>query len=257
MSASSSRIMIAQVDTGRPLSDRFIDRLLGWWDIGGGRRMRRAVRGVTAACGTRIRTSVAPLMTRPLIAKSVTWTMTAFAASRRWLGKAFAYDAAAATPRVDARRATVVPAADTSDEAPRPATVTKSPTAELRTPLRSATAEIRTPTRSGTAELRSHIRSGTSEIKPRTAPAITRSAMTPVASAELPPTAMTTNLRCWSCLQRNRVRTPRRGGCFLCTGCNATMLVLDPIVGLTCDVEQAESKGIRLNRQADETDPGC
>ncbi len=255
MSASSSRIMIAPLDSGRPLSDRFVDRLLGWWDVGGGRRMRRAVRGAAAACGSRISTSVAPLMTRPLVAKSVALSQAGFNATRRWLGKAFAYDAPAATPREEVQHASAVSAAKAEDAA-RPAAVTKAATPEIRTPLRSATAEIRSSTRSGTAELRTPTRSGTGEIKPRTAPAITRSAITPVSSAESQPTAMTTNLRCWSCLQRNRVRTPRRGGCFLCTGCNATMLVVDPIVGLTCDVGQAESKGIRLERQADETDPG-
>jgi hypothetical protein len=34
------------------------------------------------------------------------------------------------------------------------------------------------------------------------------------------------------------------------------MLVLDPIMGLTCDSAQAGTRGITLNRQADETDPG-
>ena len=249
MSASSSRIMIAPVDGGRPLSDRFIDRLLDWWDVGGGRRMRRAVRGAAAVCGSKISTTVAPLMARPLIAKSVATSLAGLTATRRWLGKAFAYDAPAAAPRAEAQRAEidakVIVSTTVADAPPRPAAVTKSATAELRTHLRSGTAELRTPTRSGTGE-----------IKPRTAPAITKPVITPVSSTESQTTAMTANLRCWSCLQRNRVRTPRRGGCFLCAGCNATMLVVDPIVGLTCDVGQAESKGISLNRQADETDSG-
>lgn len=254
MSASSSRIMIAPVDDSRPLSDRFIDRLLGWWDTGGGRSMRRALRGAVAASGTRIRSLTAPVMERPLVAKSVAKTAAGLAVIRRWLGKAFAHDVPAPTPRPDTQRATIATATvatKTENTPPRSITVTKTATAEIRTPLRSATAEIRTPTRTGTAELRPHIRSGTGEIRPRTAPAIT-----PVSSTQPQPTAMTTNLRCWSCLQRNRVRAPRRGGCFLCTACNATMLVVDPIVGLTCDIGQAESKGIGLNRQADETDPG-
>lgn len=268
MPATSSRIMIEPVDGARPLSDRFIDRLLGWWDVGGGRSMRRALRGAVAAGSTKIRTLLAPFLGQPLVAKTVSISLATLATLRRWIGKAFSTEVGAATPqRAEMSSAEVADTARTH-EAPtpvRPAIATRTGTAEIRTPLRSstgeirtplrsATAEIRTPTRTGTVEIRPHLRSGTGEIRSRTAASITRPTLTPVSSTQL--TAMTTNLRCWSCLQRNRVRTPRRGGCFLCTACNTTMLVVDPIVGLTCDVGQAQTKGIDLNRQADETDPG-
>lgn len=254
MPASSSRIMIAPVEGSRPLSDRFVDRLLGWWDTGGGQRLRRAVRGGLATAGARLHTVLAPVLQRPLVAKPLALTASGLAATRRWLAKAFASEVPAAPSRREDLRATV--ATESGDAPTRPAAVSGSTTAEIRTPLRSPTAEIRTPVRSGTGEIRTPLRSPTGELRPRTASSITRPVLTPIPSAPAQTTAMTTNLRCWSCLQRNRVRTPRRGGCFLCTACNATMLVVDPIVGLTCDIAQAEGKGINLNRQADETDPG-
>lgn len=249
MSASSSRIMIAPVDGGRPMSDRFIDRLLGWWDTGGGRILRRGLRDRVAAGRTKLRTIMAPALERPWVAKAVHGLATATTVARRWTAKAFASDVPTTPPRREEMRATV--ATDASDATdveenpvvPRPAVATRSPT-------RSATAEIRP--RTGTVE----IRPGTAEIRPRTAPSITKPTITPVSAAEPITTAMTSNLRCWSCLQRQRVRAPRRGGCFLCTGCSKTMLVVDPIVGLTCEVAQASARGIHLNRQADETDPG-
>jgi len=240
MSASSSRILIAQVDGSRPLSDRFIDRLLSWWDTGGGRTIRRAVRGAVAVSGAKVRTTIAPLMARPLVAKAATMSQTAIATLRRGIAKAFSSEvptprreevlAAVATDATDATDATGV---DDAPLPPRPAAVKKSPTCEIRTPVRSATGEIR----------------------PRTASAITKPEITPVSSPTRTTMALTTALRCWSCLQRNRVRAPRRGGCFLCSSCNATMLVVDPIVGLTCEVGQAPAKGIRLSREANETDP--
>lgn len=242
MSASSSRIMIAQVDGSRPLSDRFIDRLLGWWDTGGGRTIRRAVRGAVAVSGAKVRTTIAPLMARPLVAKAATKSLTAIATLRRGIAKAFSSEVPTPTPRREEVRTAVAAvstdATDTTgvDDAPlppRPAAVKKSPTCEIRTPVRSATAEIR----------------------PRTASAITKPEITPVSSPTRTTMALTTALRCWSCLQRNRVRAPRRGGCFLCSSCNTTMLVVDPIVGLTCEVGQAPAKGIRLSREANETDP--
>ena len=251
MSASSSRIMIAPVapgDGSRPLSDGLVDRLLGWWDVGGGRSIRRALRGAVAASKTKIRIVTAPVMARPLVAKTVATALASLTTIRRWISKAFSSDVPAATPRREELHSADVSRATAVADAP----VSVRPVVAAR----SATAEIRTPVRSGTAEIRTHLRSGTGELKPPTASSITNAPITPVSSAERQSTAMTTNLRCWSCLQRNRVRTPRRGGCFLCTGCNATMLVVDPIVGLTCDIAQAESKGINLNRQANGTDPG-
>lgn len=247
MSASSSRIMIAPVDGGRPLSDRFIDRLLGWWDTGGGRTLRRGLRDRIATTRAKLRTFMAPALERPLVAKAVHGLATATSAARRWTAKAFASDVPATPLPREELRATVATDVEDAPVAPRPAVVTRSAT-------RSATAEIRP--RTGTVE----IRPGTAEIRPRTSPSITKPVITPVSTAVSAPepitTAMTSNLRCWSCLQRQRVRAPRRGGCFLCTGCSKTMLVVDPIVGLTCEVAQASARGIHLNRQADETDPG-
>jgi hypothetical protein len=233
MSASSSRIMIAPVDGSRPLSDRFIDRLLGWWDVGGGRTMRRALRGAVGASKTKIRTVTAPVMERPLVAKAVARTAAGLAVIRRWLGKAFSTDVPAAATQREEIRATVVTEVEDAPAPVRPAVVT-----------RSGTAEIRTPTKSGTAE-----------IRPRTAPSITQPVIAAVPTTKQK-TSTLTNLRCWSCLQRTGVRSPRRGGCFLCAGCNTAMLVVDPIVGLTCEVAQGSARGIQLNRQADETDPG-
>lgn len=233
MSASSSRIMIAPVDGSRPLSDRFIDRLLGWWDTGGGRSMRRALRGVVAASGAKIRTVTAPVMERPLVAKTVTKTAAGLGAARRWIAKAFSTDVPAAAPQREELRATVVSEVEDASPPTRPAVVTRPGTAELRTPTKS----------------------GTAEIRPRTAPSLTQPVIATVTTAK-PKITTLTNLRCWSCLQRTGVRMPRRGGCFLCAGCNTAMLVVDPIVGLTCEVAQASARGIQLNRQADETDPG-
>ncbi len=242
---------------GRPLSDRFIDRLLGWWDVGGGRRIRRAVRGAIAAAGTKLRTTCAPLMARPVVAKTLAKTVAVsaagFTAVRRWLAKAFANDvpapqreekrlAVTADAKIDAK---VDARTDVAPAPTRPAIAARSATAEIRTPLRSATAEIRTPTGSGTGEIRR-----------RTATAITKPVVAPVGSPTPTATALTTTLRCWSCLQRNRVRAPRRGGCFLCSSCNQTMLVVDAKIGLTCAVGQAETRGITFSRQANETDPG-
>ena len=257
MSASSSRIMIAPVDNSRPLSDRFIDRLLEWWDVGGGRSIRRALRAAVANGTAKIGTLLAPVLARPAVAKTFAISSAALATLRHRIGKAFSSDVPVAAARhTEVRAAGVSPASDMSSTPAHPAVATRTGTAEIRTPLRSATAEIRTPTGTGTTEMRRRLRSGTGEIRPRTATSITRSTLTPVSSAPAQTAAMTTNLRCWSCLQRNRVRTPRRGGCFLCTACNTTMLVIDPIVGLTCAVAEAENKGIRPDRQADETDPG-
>jgi hypothetical protein len=226
--------MIAPVDGSRPLSDRFIDRLLGWWDTGGGRSIRRALRGAVATTTTRIRTVTAPVMEKPLVAKTVATTAAGLAATRRWLGKAFSSDVPAPAPRREEIRATVATEVEDAPALVRPAVVTKSGTAEIRTSTRPATAEIR----------------------PRTVPSITPPVSAVLSATKPKSVVLTTNLRCWSCLQRTSARSPRRGGCFLCAGCNAAMLVVDPIVGLTCDVAQASARGIQLNRQANETDPG-
>ncbi len=250
MSASSSRIMITPTDSGRPLSDRFIDRLLGWWDTGGGRDLRRALRDGLAAGRTKLRTVFAPALERPLVAKAVVHLTNA----QRWLAKAFSKAFSSEVPlpplRREEIRATVAIDINDVPVAPPPALITRSATAEIRP--RTGTVEIRP--RTGTVEIGS--RSGTAEFRSRTGSSLTKPVITPVPAREPTTTAMTTNLRCWSCLQRQRVRAPRRGGCFLCTGCNATMLVLDPVNGLTCDVAHASARGISLNRQADETDPG-
>lgn len=226
MSASSSRIMIHPVEDGRPLSDRFIDRLLGWWDVGGGRRLRRGTRELTGRCSATIRRVSAPVLEQPVIAKGVVW----LAGARRLLGKAFAHEVPPAPPRREDLRATIA----TEAPAPTPASMITQ---------RPATAEIR---------------SRTGEIRPRTSPALTRPVTATVTPTTATPTAThtTTALRCWSCLQRTRVRAPRRGGCFHCPSCRTVMLVVDPVVGLTCDVAQATERGIHLNQQADETSPG-
>jgi len=242
MSASSSRIAIVPSDVSRPLSDRVVDHLLGWWDTGGGRRMRRAVRGAIAASSAKLHTLIAPALARPLVAKSVARLVT----TRRWIAKAFASEAPVPTPPREEIRATAV---EEVSVPLRPAVAARSVTAEIRTPTRSATGEIRTPTRSITGEIRTP-----------TARSITKPVITPVSTPASTPAPTTrtiaSNLRCWSCLQRQRVHAPRRGGCFLCAGCNTAMLVVDPIVGLTCDIAQAAARGIQLNRQANETDPG-
>jgi hypothetical protein len=238
MSASSSRITIAPVDGSRPLSDRLIDRLLGWWDLGTG-RIRRALRTLGVALGVRLQ----PFLARPLVATVLAPLAAGATAIRRGLGKAFAPEVSPATQR---RAGSDVPETNPSTDAPaapRPAIVARPATGEIRTPLRTPTGEIRTPTRAGTGEIRL-----------RTA-SITRPEVTPTATPGRTTSGTTTSLRCWSCLQRNRVRAPRRGGCFLCSACNATMLVVDPVVGLTCDVAQAQERGIQTSRQADETDP--
>lgn len=250
MSASSSRITIAPVDGSRPLSDRLIDRLLGWWDLGT-RRIRRWLRTAGAAIGTRLH----PFLARPPIARTIAILSVGGTTVRRWLAKAFAHDSPLAAPQPHTGGAGPdTTASPDAPVAPRPTVAPRSATGEIRTPLRSPTGEIRTPTRAGTGELRTPTRAGTGEIRPRTASSITRPEVTPT-STPTRTTTLTTALRCWSCLQRTRVRAPRRGGCFLCSACNTTMLVVDPIVGVTCDVAQAEGKGINLNRQADETDP--
>lgn len=226
MSASSSRIMIAQAEPARPWSDRLVDRLLGWWDIGGGRGLRRGLRDTTARYTGKVRTFIAPVLEKPWVSAIVR----GLGSAKRWVGKAFSSDVPATLPRGEDLRATLATEMDDAPaprEAtpvpPRPAAVTRSPTGELR---------------------------------PRTAPAITRPEITPVASDTATPTAnaMTTALRCWSCHQRHRVRTPRRGGCFHCGQCDQTMLVVDPIVGLTCAIGDARERGIQLNHEANETD---
>ena len=237
MSASSSRIMIAPVEDGRPLSDRTIDRLLGWWDVGGGRRLRRGARDLAGRCGAAVRWVSAPLLDQPVIAKGVAW----LGGAGRLLGKAFAHEEPSTPPRREELRATIATEApETSAPAPTPIVNERPATAELRP---------------RTGELRPR----TAEIRPRTSPSITRPVTATVVTPTTPspvPITTTTALRCWSCLQRTRVRSPRRGGCFHCPSCQSVMLVLDPIMGLTCDTAQAGTRGITLNRQADETDPG-
>ncbi len=61
-------------------------------------------------------------------------------------------------------------------------------------------------------------------------------------------------LRCWSCLRRVIVSAPRRGGCYHCSGCSVLMTVVDPAVGMTCSFTQADERGVRLNREANETE---
>lgn len=267
MSASSSRLSIVPPDASRPLSDRIVDHLLSWWDTGGGRRMRHAVRGVVAASSAKLYTLIAPALARPLVAKSVEGLVT----TRRWIAKAFASEVPPARPPREEIRAADATGVEPAPVPPRPTVATRSVTGEIRTPTRSVTGEIHTPTKSVTGEIRTPTRSitgeirtptgsATGEIRTPTARSLTKPVITPVSTTRstTAPTTKTlaSNLRCWSCLQRQRVHAPRRGGCFLCAGCNATMLVVDPIVGLTCDIAQASARGIDLNRQANETDPG-
>ena len=93
-------------------------------------------------------------------------------------------------------------------------------------------------------------RPGTRELAPVPPPA--EVAVTPPPRLLREPTL----LRCWSCLRRVTISAPRRGGCYHCGGCSVIMLVVDPFVGLTCDVAQATTRGIRYRPESDETDPG-
>ncbi|HEX3133709.1 MAG TPA: hypothetical protein VHX44_09040, partial [Planctomycetota bacterium] len=177
--------MIAPVDGGRPLSDRFIDRLLGWWDTGGGRNLRRALRDGLAAGRTKLITVITPALKRPLVAKSVEH----LAAARRWTAKAFASDVPPTPPpRRDESCATGATEEEDAPIAPRPAVATRSATAEIRP--RPSTVEIRG--RTGTAELRPRtgtveIRPGTAELRPRTAPATIKPVITTVSAPQREP----------------------------------------------------------------------
>ncbi len=214
MSASSSRIIITEGEPTRPLTDRLVDRLLAWWDTGGGRTLRVGVRQARQRVSESVRAVIAPALQQPWIAASVR----ALGKARRWLALAFSTEVAA-EPRRTVRGVNA-----TADGVARAVPPPAVRPADTVTPAPSA------PQSQGTAQ-------------PTTCTTL----------ADQSPVTKAGTLRCWNCHHRHHVRSPRRGGCFHCGQCQETMLVVDPVIGLTCAIGDADERGIALNREADET----
>jgi hypothetical protein len=265
--------MIAPVEGSDRLDNRLIDRLLGWWDHGGGKRMRRWCRTTTTTVGGHIsdgtRTVGRRIAELPITQRLARWlapvTRSTATLTRPVIDRAsqMLTDLTAETettaesaqtpsrePVRSRTRATEIPRGNTNAKAGKEVS-----TARIQRRLPTPGPETKTA-ESYTDQLAALVKGRDSSARPTNAGTtglhITASQVT-VSDGTASTTSM---LRCWSCKRRSAVRSPRRGGCCRCTTCQAVMLVVDPVVGLTCDVAQADERGINVSREANETDPG-
>lgn len=273
MSASSSRITIAPVEGSERLDNRLIDRLLAWWDYGGGKQMRRWCRSTTTAIGSQIaggtRSVGRHIAQLPVSQKIAGWlapvTRTTASLTRPMIDRASqvlsdlttqteATPDPADAPRPEAdrqrTRATEAPRSNTSASGGK-----EMPTARVQRRMPTPRPQAKAA-ESYTDQLAALVKGREPTARPTNAGTTGLS----ITSTQIPVTdgtaSTTCMLRCWSCKRRSSVRSPRRGGCCRCTNCQAVMLVVDPVVGLTCDIAQATERGIDVRREANETDPG-
>lgn len=273
MSGTSSKIMIAPVEGSDRLDNRLIDRLLGWWDHGGGKRMRRWCRTTTTTVGVhltggiraigrriaefpvtqRVARWLAPVsratvsLTRPVIDRTSQVLSDLTAASETTPDHAKPSNS---EPDRQRTRATEAPRGNTSTSGGKDV-----PTARVQRRMPTPRPEAKAA-ESYTDQLAALVKGRESTARPTNA-GTTELHITATQVTVTDGTASTTSmLRCWSCKRRSSIRSPRRGGCCRCTNCQAVMLVVDPVVGLTCDIAQASERGIDVRREANETDPG-
>jgi hypothetical protein len=245
MTASSSRVMKVERPTAGNIGDWLSDRALHWYDTGAGYRLRRwcrtqGQRVVTISCG-RFQAVTAHLARQPQVQR-LTGILAPPARTTVALVRSLVARLATLVPRppepsrpVEPSRA--VSALPTATPAPRP----------VDPPSLRSTATHRTPA------TRPRLEPGT---RPVTRPTM---ASVPVVEGSPRPTARdTTPLRCWSCLRRVSIVAPRRGGCYHCPSCSELMMAVDPLVGMTCSLVDADERGVSRSAGSSETeiDPG-